>query len=176
MNHLYTRKVNEAIERTKLFLEEVVEKPDPVFSGFPPCPFARKERINKGIMWCEYSFKLPDEKIVRAIYDFLENKEKNSLLVLDFRNKISYEELEKFAIRFKPFVKEFGLSAIVFHPEHPFNIGGIKTRSSPYPMLNIGLDTDFNLGYSTLKETDYYSKWSLEELTKINRQKEFRDV
>lgn len=175
MNHLYVRKVNEAIEATRVYLQEVVEKPDPAFAGFAPCPFARKERITGSIAWADFSFDLSDESIIYTVADFLEKEEKKVLLVLDVSNKISYKDLEAFASRFKPFASEYGLSAIVFHPDHTFSVGGVKTRNSPYPMLNIGLDKDFNMGYDSLRKTDYYSKWSLAELTKINRQKEFKN-
>jgi len=166
VNHLYSRKINEAIEATKVYLEQVVEKPDPAFAGFAPCPFARKERLNDSIMW----------HAQRIIIDEPEEKnEKKSLLILDPFSKIGYKDTEAFGRHFKRFVKELGLSAIVFHPDHPYSIGGVKTRCSPYPMLNVGLDKDFQKGYNTLRKTDYYSKWSLKELKKINREKEFKD-
>ena len=156
---------------------EVVEKPDPAFAGFAPCPFARKERLNDSIMWHAQRIIIdqPDEKLLQVLITFLEKKEKKSLLILDPFSKIGYKETEAFGRHFKRFVKELGLSAIVFHPDHPYSIGGVKTRCSPYPMLNVGLDKDFQKGYNTLRKTDYYSKWSLKELKKINRQQEFKD-
>ncbi len=177
MNHLYSRKINEAIEATKVYLEQVVEKPDPAFAGFAPCPFARKERLNDGIMWHAQRIIIdePDEKLLQVLITFLEKSEKKSLLILDPFSKIGYKETEAFGRHFKRFVKELGLSAIVFHPDHLYSIGGVKTRCSPYPMLNVGLDKDFQSGYNTLRKTDYYSKWSLKELKKINREKEFKD-
>ena len=75
MNHLYTRKVNEAIEATKVYLEQVVEKSDPAFAGFAPCPFAKGERLNKGIMWHAQRIKPqePDEKILQILTTFLDS-------------------------------------------------------------------------------------------------------
>lgn len=177
MNHLYTREANRAIQETKKFLKGVVEQPHPVFAGLPPCPFARKERIEKKIKWhCQrINPDDVDERLLQILIDFSEQNEKNSLLLLDPFSKIGYKETEAFGRHFKRFVKELGLSAIVFHPDHPYSIGGVKTRCSPYPMLNVGLDKDFQSGYNTLRKTDYYSKWSLKELKKINREKEFKD-
>ena len=177
MNHLYTRKVNEAIEATKVYLEQVVEKPDPAFAGFAPCPFARRERISNGIMWHVQRIKPfeADEETLQILTTFLDQNEKKSLILLDCFSKIGYKDIEAFGRHFKRFVKELGLSALVFHPDHPYSIGGVKTRCSPYPMINLGLDKDFNKGYNVLRKTDYYSKWSLSELSKISREKEFKD-
>ena len=177
MNHLYTRKVNEAIEATKVYLEQVVEKPDPAFAGFAPCPFARRERITNGIMWHAQRIKPleADEETLQILTTFLDQNEKKSLILLDCFSKIGYKDIEAFGRHFKRFVKELGLSALVFHPDHPYSIGGVKTRCSPYPMINLGLDKDFNKGYNVLRKTDYYSKWSLSELSKISREKEFKD-
>ena len=177
MNHLYTRKVNEAIEATKVYLEQVVEKPDPAFAGFAPCPFTKRERINNGIMWRAHRINPheADKKILQTLTTFLQQNEKKSLIILDPFSKIGYNELQMFGNHFKRFVKELGLSALVFHPEHPYSIGGVKTRCSPYPMINLGLDKDFNKGYNILRKTDYYSKWSLSELNRISREKEYKD-
>ena len=177
MNHLYTRKVNEAIEATKVYLEQVVEKPDPAFAGFAPCPFARRERITNGIMWHAQRIKPleADEETLQILTTFLQQNEKKSLILLDCFSKIGYKDIVVFGRHFKRFVKELGLSALVFHPDHPYSIGGVKTRCSPYPMINLGLDKDFNKGYNVLRKTDYYSKWSLSELSKISREKEFKD-
>ena len=177
MNHLYTREANRAIQETKKFLKGVVEQPHPVFAGLPPCPFARKERIEKKIKWhCQrINPDDVDERLLQILIDFSEQNEKNSLLLLDPFSKIGYKELERFARHFKKIVKELNLSAIAFHPDHPFTIGGVKTRQSPYPMINIGLDKEFHRGYTILRKTDYYSGWKLEELSKINREKEFKD-
>jgi len=177
VNHLYTRKVNEAIEATKVYLEQVVEKPDPAFAGFAPCPFARRERISNGIMWHAQRIKPleADEETLQILTTFLQQNEKKSLILLDCFSKIGYKDIVVFGRHFKRFVKELGLSALVFHPDHPYSIGGVKTRCSPYPMINLGLDKDFNKGYNVLRKTDYYSKWSLSELSKISREKEFKD-
>tara|TARA_R110001592_G_scaffold348524_2_gene642736 strand:+ start:983 stop:1519 length:537 start_codon:yes stop_codon:yes gene_type:complete len=177
VNHLYTRKVNEAIEATKVYLEQVVEKPDPAFAGFAPCPFARRERIGNGIMWHAQRIKPleADEETLQILTTFLQQNEKKSLILLDCFSKIGYKDIVVFGRHFKRFVKELGLSALVFHPDHPYSIGGVKTRCSPYPMINLGLDKDFNKGYNVLRKTDYYSKWSLSELSKISREKEFKD-
>ena len=177
MNHLYSRKVNEAIEATKVYLEQVVEKPDPAFAGFAPCPFARRERIGNSIMWHVQRIKPheADEKTLQILTTFLDQNEKKSLILLDCFSKIGYKDIEAFGRHFKRFVKELGLSALVFHPDHPYSIGGVKTRCSPYPMINLGLDKDFTKGYNVLRKTDYYSKWSLSELSKISREKEYKD-
>ena len=177
MNHLYSRKINEAIEATKVYLEQVVEKPDPAFAGFAPCPFARKERLNDGIMWHAQRIIIdaPDEKLLQVLITFLEKKEKKSLLILDPFSKIGYSDIEMFARHFKRFAEDLGLVAIVFHPDHPYSIGGVKTRCSPYPMLNIGVDKDFKKGYNVLRKTDFYPKWSLSELSKISREEEYKD-
>ena len=177
MNHLYTRKVNEAIEATKVYLEQVIEKPDPAFAGFAPCPFTKKERITNGIMWHAQRIKPleADEKTLQILTTFLQQNEKKSLILLDPFSKIGYNDLQTFGSPFKGFVKELELWALVFHPDSPYSIGGVKTRCSPYPMINLGLDKDFNKGYNVLRKTDYYSKWSLSELSKISREKEFKD-
>ena len=175
MNHLYSRKINEAIEQQKFILNKLLRS-QTLLCGFAPCPFA-KERLNDSIMWHAQRIIIdePDEKLLQVLITFLEKSEKKSLLILDPFSKIGYKETEAFGRHFKRFVKELGLSAIVFHPDHPYSIGGVKTRCSPYPMLNVGLDKDFQSGYNTLRKTDYYSKWSLKELKKINREKEFKD-
>jgi len=177
MNHLYSRKINEAIEATKVYLEQVVEKPDPAFAGFAPCPFTKAERLNNSIMWHAQRIKPheADEKILQTLTTFLEQNEKKSLIILDPFSKIGYSDIEMFARHFKRFAEDLGLVAIVFHPDHPYSIGGVKTRCSPYPMLNIGVDKDFKKGYNVLRKTDYYSKWSLSELSKISREEEYKD-
>ena len=169
--------MNEAIEATKVYLEQVVEKPDPAFAGFAPCPFTKKERITNGIMWHAQRIKPleADEETLQILTTFLQQNEKKSLILLDCFSKIGYKDIVVFGRHFKRFVKELGLSALVFHPDHPYSIGGVKTRCSPYPMINLGLDKDFNKGYNVLRKTDYYSKWSLSELSKISREKEFKD-
>lgn len=116
-----------------------------------------------------------DEETLQILTTFLQQNEKKSLILLDCFSKIGYKDIVVFGRHFKRFVKELGLSALVFHPDHPYSIGGVKTRCSPYPMINLGLDKDFNKGYNVLRKTDYYSKWSLSELSKISREKEFKD-
>ena len=61
------------------YLINFIEKEQEIFSGFPVCPFARKERIDNKIKYVECSFASIDTTIVTG------KPAKNFLL---FLNKI----------------------------------------------------------------------------------------
>ena len=57
------------------------------------------------------------------------------------------------------------VKAICFHPDDTFEVGGVKTRTkAPYFLLNIAYQDELNKSHKALTNTDYFVKFSIENL------------
>ena len=57
------------------------------------------------------------------------------------------------------------VKVICFHPDDEFEVGGVKTRSkAPYFLLNIAYQDELNKSHEALTDTDYFVKFSKDNL------------
>ena len=57
------------------------------------------------------------------------------------------------------------VKVICFHPDDSFEVDGVKTRTkAPYFLLNIAYQDELNKSHKALTNTDYFVKFSIENL------------
>ena len=152
------------------FLINFLEKESEVFSGFPICPFAKKERLTGNIKFFACSHKkIEPEKVLMGVIEWLES-EQTTLLLVDNDNS-SLRETKYFSKCVKVLLEKNDVFISTFHPDHPNNLSGVYTRKSPRPFLAVNANSDIKKAKSKLVKTRYYNKLTEEDMGVLHPKK-----
>ncbi|WP_421657552.1 hypothetical protein [Leptothermofonsia sp. ETS-13] len=155
------------------YMQNVLEKPHPVFGGLPICPFARKARLEKKVLYHVYRFvpldRLnPDVHLMQFIQDFSRSKQYEALLVINpDRQALTLDELQQFVEGLNEVIAPYGLIAFGGHPQEPFNIQGVYTRREPFINFTVQTQEKVKAASDALLKTHYYDYWSEENLKQV---------
>tara|TARA_R100000664_G_scaffold3093_2_gene7248 strand:+ start:84 stop:584 length:501 start_codon:yes stop_codon:yes gene_type:complete len=148
------------------FLINFIEKETDVFSGYPVCPFAKKERVGNKIKFVTTSFKsIQAENVLAEAVDFL-NKSYSTLLFIS-DDKPSYIETKYFFKCIATLLKD-KCNIFLFHEEDKRSYGGLYTRRSPEPFIMVGYKKHIKHKKKQLLKTEYYKKLTKEELLQLH--------
>lgn len=155
------------MEEIKEFLINFVEKESDVFSGFPVCPFAKKERIEKKIKFVETKFENIDVKhVLDEVQDFLLKDYSTLLLISD--KDVSIEQTRHFFRCITTLMENNGANVFLFHKDDNRSYGGIYTRRSPVPFIMVGYKNQIAKKKAKLLKTKYYDKLVREEMFNLH--------
>ena len=146
------------------YIVDFLEVPHEEFGGFPPCPFARAERLKNKLLIDVYdsadgSFTEKVNQMVDAGYEsgvfaLLKNGEHVSL---------EEEETRSFQKFLNKNLKENMLGdykTICINPKDELEVKGIKVRAlSPYFLINVGLRKAFGKTHKSLKNSKYFDNF-----------------
>jgi hypothetical protein len=148
------------------FLINFIEKETDVFSGYPVCPFAKKERVDNKIKFVTTGFKtIHAENVLAEAVDFL-NKPYSTLLFIS-NDKPSYIETKYFFKCIATLLKD-RCNIFLFHEEDKRSYGGLYTRRSPEPFIMVGYKKHIKYKKKQLLKTKYYKNLTKQELLQLH--------
>lgn len=162
-----------AIEGILHHLIEFVEKPHPLFSGFPICPFSKKARQEDKIMFSVYPFSLESNaqsasELFEVMEEFTKTDRHEVLVVIHpDPDAIAVTEMEEFIDRLNEQISPMDLVAFTGHPGDRFNIQGVYTRQAPYIHFTVQREEDVKKSSDILSKTAYYDCWTAENLKAV---------
>ena len=152
-----------AIEK---YMIDFLEQPHDAFSGLPPCPFARKERLRQNIQYHQAELQGPDpaSSVLDRVARFAEENPFLTLIVFDEQIRCSIEDLYQQAQQIIDTTWAADMLAVPVHPSDCFSLNGVETRSpSPTTMLVVQSKAEINKAKAKLSKTAYYRKGKTED-------------
>ena len=149
------------------YLINFIEKEQEIFSGFPVCPFAKKERMENKIKYVECSFTdIDTEKVIEETLAWLES-DYSTLLYVDSSDS-SYIQTNHFHRCIDTLMDKNNVNTFLFHKENKREFGGIFTRRSPRPFIMVGHKKQISKKKTQLLKTKYYDKLTDKEYGVLN--------
>jgi hypothetical protein len=163
------------------YLMGFLEKVHPQFGNLPPCPFAKKERLEGRILCLEYSFEsvIPEKKLLDDIRSFDKGHTYSTCIAYDKTSQMSLEEAYEMANNLVDTLQDIDILVIPLHPKDPYSPSGIRTRATPYLLFAIQRRSLLSEGQQKLLRTKYYSQFEDQEqrnLQSIEQQCARKDV
>jgi len=148
------------------YMTDFLEQPHEAFSGLPPCPFARKERLRKNIQYHQAALETssPSPSTIDRIADFAKENPYLTLIIFDEQVRCSIQELYHQAQQIIDREWAAEMLAVPVHPQDCFSLNGVETRSpSPTTMLVVQSKAEINKAKAKLSKTAYYRKGKTED-------------
>jgi hypothetical protein len=139
---------------------DFVEVKNRNFGNLPVCPFARKERLKKKILFVKTD--ITNLNTIESVAGFNNFDRFSTIIAYDEKPKNSVEEAKLFEDQFNEANDDLWLVCI--HPQDPFNVRGTRTRNAPCPLLIITTREAVEKGEQSLWSTRYFDKWSKHNL------------
>ena len=151
----------------KDFLKNFIEKESEAFSGFPVCPFAKKERLQNKIKFVECSFNnINPEKIIEEC-EFWLNSDYSTLLFVSDKD-CSMKATRHFIKCINSLLSEHNVNTFLFHEQDQRSFMGVYTRRSPRPFIMIGHSKEISLKKTKLLKTNYYDNLNFKEYFQLH--------
>lgn len=146
------------------YLVDFLEVPHEEFGGFPPCPFAKAERLKGKLLIDTYD---PDEQLFTDVVKSMVKLGYESGVFALFQNgnpvSLEEEETRGFQRFLNAALKEAGLKeykSICINPKDKLEVKGVLVRGvSPYFLINIGLRKAFGKTHKSLKGSAYFDNF-----------------
>lgn len=132
-----------------------VEKPHPAFANLPPCPFAKKARLQNKIKFIIFDFTNGLTEDLSKLLQLDPNYE--IIWVINPNKNMPVDALYKLIDDINavnPVLEAFG-----GHPEDPYEMAGVKTRQEPYPNFVLQSKEILDKARWKLKHTKYYTNF-----------------
>ena len=139
---------------------EFVEVKNRNFGNLPVCPFARKERLKKKILFVKTD--IINLSTIESVVKFNNFDRFSTIIAYDEKPKNSVEEAKLFEDQFNEANDDLWL--VYIHPQDPFSVRGTRTRNAPCPLVIITTREAVEKGEQSLWSTRYFDKWSKHNL------------
>lgn len=154
------------------YIQNVLESSHPAFSGLPPCPFARKARLQNQIDVWVYAFDVSawqsSSEVHARIESFLSHSTYEVLLVVHPHvQALGFVELQSLICLLNEQLSSLGLVVFGGHPEDAFEVNGIRTRQDPFINFTVQRLDKLLAARQMLKGTRYYDAWDDKALQSI---------
>ena len=140
--------------------------PNEAFGGFPVCPFVERERAAGKLKY--EVFRVSDNISLFDMVDKWDMEEKYSSMIIAHVSDIKigeYKTFQHYVNRGLRKRKMGYVKVITFHPDDTFEVGGVKTRTkAPYFLINVAYQDELNKAHLALTNTDYFVKFSKDNL------------
>ena len=151
------------------WIKNFVEVPHPALGGWPPCPYARKARLDQ-----DYDVRLglaPIHDLIQISRTGLGNK---SVVIFVYDPVlISYEELNHAVDTInQKFLLEKDLIALEDHPADLEMVNGVVMNQGTYALILVQDSKDLNQKACAVAHKGFYDNWPKKYLTQLfqNRQ------
>ena len=141
------------------WIREFVEVPHPVFANFPPCPFAKKARLENKTEFKEVSDMEPDSNIWIYI-DRFDFKKKDILILIFNKRRWKPYYTKKLAEELNETFKKKNIVVIDDHPKLVERVKDVILNNGSYILLFCQERTKLQKFEKQLRKTDYYKNWS----------------
>lgn len=161
------------MEQILTYMTDFLERSNPIFSNMPPCPYARKERVDNKIYFLETPLteQGPSESFLEEIRQFDNNEQWSTMLAYSPTMALDVQACYSFAQRITDALMDIDILAIPLHPDDPFSVQGLRTRQVPCVMMLIQRRAFLSDAKEKLLKTKYYANWSDQEeriMTQLN--------
>ena len=140
--------------------------PNEAFSGFPVCPFVEKERASGKLKY--EVFQVGYTKSLFDMIDEWDMEDQYTSMIIAHISDIRLEEYKNFQRWINKGLRKRNMGyvkVICFHPDDEFAIDGVKTRiAAPYFLINVAYQDELNKSHLALTNTDYFVKFSIDNL------------
>ena len=159
------------------YIVHFLEERHPQFSNMPPCPFASKERLEDRIVYKEADIgkDRPADQLIEDIRTFDSNPHKSTMIIYDTQQLCSLQEAYTFAQNLTDLLTDLNILPIPLHPEDPFEVGGVRTRQTPFMMMTIQRRSLIFEAKKKLLSTTYYSLWDDVEERYLDRFEQYME-
>lgn len=154
----------EAKKKILSYIVDFLEVPHEEFGGFPPCPFAKAERLKNKLFIDVYD---PSEgSFVEKVKKMIESGYESGVFAL-FENGVPVEIEEAETRSFQRFLNKTLKSnelreyrSICINPKDKLEVKGILVRGlSPYFLINVGLRKVFGKTHKSIKGSKYFTNF-----------------
>ena len=171
-------KSSDVIAAVVQWSENFIERPHEIFGGLPVCPFARAARLKETIRFEVRSFDMDDAlevggDLLRLVGEFAKTTETDgleTLFVIHPDPTQSLSDLEALVQRLNARLASGDLrefQAFEAHPQSNFRVGGLFTRRSPFPSLQVLSRRLLKKGSDSLRGSPYYSQFTPDMLRAV---------
>ena len=140
--------------------------PNEAFGGFPICPFVEKERASGKLKY--EVFRIGFTKPLFDMIDEWDMEDNYNSMIIAHISDIKLHEYKTFQHWLNKELRKRKMGyvkVICFHPDDTFEVDGVKTRSkAPYFLINVAYQDELNKSHKALTNTDYFVKFSIENL------------
>lgn len=150
------------------WIETFVEVPHPALGGWPPCPYAKKARLERDFevrigrdpYWdaCDISIKGLPKSVVILAYDATEWSHMESAYKLDQANQ--------------HWLLPHDLIGLEDHPADPEIVNGVSMNQGKYALMLVQSLTDLNAKAQHMASKGFYDKWPEEYLKLLFQHRE----
>ena len=148
-------------QKIEQYMIRFLEVPHASFSGLPPCPFARKERLENRIIYKEGTLKAThiDDEMRDMIESLAAEENPQTIVYFEPQLQSSVQEVYQFAQMIIDTCVELSILAIPIHPHDDYSMNGVETRStSPTAFVLIQVKEQVSKAKDRLLRTAYYSQ------------------
>lgn len=144
--------------------KNVIERPHPVFSGLPVCPFAKKARLQNQLLHVVYPFDvtldpIDENRMLAEIAAFRTTQYHMAWFIHPDKN-LCYSQYMSFFKALRARIATEGLVAFPGHPMDEFSVNGMVVRMDPYPNIQVLSRVELQEAREKLKKSKYYDKLS----------------
>ena len=152
------------------YITETLEVQKKELGDFPICPFVRGERVAGRIRFLPIRLHHNANQIAQTIRAAFKGDWGSSLVIYDIENSTSIDAFFNLSTTLNEILQIDGLVCIPIHPADNFQVNGVFTRKSPYPLLLTQSARQVLKARGHLEKTDYYHFWSESDWDIINKQ------
>lgn len=147
-------------QKLEQWLVEFVEKPNPLLSNWPPCPYARQARLSNQI---HIVFDSPLE--IASYVPFLDDYD---VVVLCFNSaEYSASQVELFTRHINSILVHKDFVVLEDHPDSEEFVNGVKMNFGECGLMILQQLSKLNTAADQLKDKGYYTTWSEENLDQV---------
>ena len=147
-------------QQLEKWLVDFVEKPNPLLSNWPPCPYARQARLASQIHTV-FDNPLNIAKYVSFLND-------HDVVVLCFdHTKFSASQIELFTKHVNSILLWQDYVVLEDHPDSEELINGVKMNFGKCGLMVLQRLSKLNTAADQLKNKGYYATWSQENLDQV---------
>ena len=153
-------------ETIKVWIQDFVTKPNPVFGNLPPCPFAQKAIIENKVTFLELdsvaSYPTLYQHILEADFE-----EIDVLCMIAQPDQFTTSETEKLAKDLNGYFMNHDVVVLEDHPDTPESVKGVKLNNGHYILFLAQSLSKLNRFSKILEAGPYYKNWSKDYLKSV---------
>jgi hypothetical protein len=165
------RKKQTPTQKIKTWISDFVSRPNPVFGGLPPCPYAQRAVIEDKVEFVELKATADWTTIYQLIWnnDF---EDKEVLCIIADPRQFSAQETVAMAEVLNERFMPRDIVVLEDHPRLPEQVKGVKLNNGHYTLFLAQSLSKLNRFSRILEAGPYYRNWSKSYLESV---KGFRD-
>lgn len=142
---------------------DFIEKPNPILSNMPICPFAKKARLGGKLRFEVLEFYSANDVLPLI----LTMTRQHELMQVIHPGTLTCSNLYDISGELNLKLPSLGLQSFCGHPEDQFNIAGLYTRREPFPTIQV-IWMDMAKLAEEKTSDKYYKNWKPENFIYTN--------